>query len=116
MAYCTNCGEKIADDANFCAKCGTKTAKGKAAKAVYPSDQLTDAFYTVGLELEKAFTLAARETHAALKRVSDDLQQKTRQTQTVACTKCNSQNAAGAVFCVSCGAKIAPTEESHGGV
>ncbi|MCX6644569.1 MAG: zinc ribbon domain-containing protein, partial [Candidatus Bathyarchaeota archaeon] len=61
MVYCSNCGEKIADDANFCPKCGTKTDKGKTANAAYPSDELRDAFYKVGIELERAFTIAARE-------------------------------------------------------
>ena len=59
LINCSNCGEKIADDANFCPKCGTKTAKGRAANAVYPSDELREAFYSVGTELEKAFNIAA---------------------------------------------------------
>jgi uncharacterized membrane protein YvbJ len=113
LAYCTKCGEKISDDAFFCPKCGTKTLKGKAANAVYPTDQLTDAFYNVGVELEKAFNLAARETHAAIKKAKEDLRQKTFQ-QTVACTKCSSKNPSGAVFCNSCGARIGPSEEQRG--
>ena len=115
MAYCTHCGEKIADDANFCPKCGVKTLKGKAANAVYPTDQLTDAFYNVGVELEKAFNLAARETHAAIQKAREDFRQKPTQRQTVACPKCNSKNASGAIFCVNCGARIVPSEESRGG-
>jgi membrane protease subunit (stomatin/prohibitin family) len=106
LGYCTNCGEKIADDANFCPKCGTKTPKGKAANAVYPSDQLTDAFYMVGVELEKAFTLAARETHAAIQKAKEDLRQKPARQQTAACPKCNSKNPSGAIFCYNCGARI----------
>jgi uncharacterized membrane protein YvbJ len=113
LSYCTKCGEKISDDAFFCPKCGTKTLKGKAANAVYPTDQLTDAFYNVGMELEKAFNLAARETHAAIKKAKEDLRQKT-SPQTVACTKCSSKNPSGAVFCNSCGARIAPSEEQRG--
>ncbi|HKM59484.1 MAG TPA: zinc-ribbon domain-containing protein [Candidatus Bathyarchaeia archaeon] len=115
MAYCTHCGEKMAEDANFCPKCGTKTLKGKAAHAVYPTDQLTDAFYTVGSELERAFNLAARETHAALKKAREDLRQKPAPQPTVACPKCNTKNPSGAIFCNNCGARIAPIEESHGG-
>ena len=77
MVYCSNCGAQIADDAYFCPKCGTKTEKGKAAKAAYPSDELRDAFYQVGIELERAFTIAARETHQAILKARDNLQQKT---------------------------------------
>ena len=76
MVYCSNCGEKIPDDAYFCFKCGTKTPVGKAAKATYPADELRDAFYQVGIELERAFNIAAKETQAAFKRVSEEMQQK----------------------------------------
>ncbi len=75
---------------------------------------MTDAFYSVGIELEKAFNLAARETHAAIQKAREDLRQKPAQ-QTMDCPKCNSKNPWGAIYCASCGAKIAPVEESHGG-
>lgn len=115
MVYCSNRGEKIGDDANFCPKCGTKTPKGKTSKVVYPTDQLTDAFYSVGAELEKAFTVAAKETHAAIMKARDNLQQKPAEQQTLACPKCSSKNPLGSIFCNNCGAKIAPIEGSHGG-
>jgi ribosomal protein L40E len=113
--YCSNCGAKIADDAYFCPKCGKKTQVGKAAKATYPSDELQDAFYQVGIELERAFTLAARETHQAILKARDNLQQKQAQRATVACSKCNAKNPVGSVFCYSCGARLAPIEQSQGG-
>ena len=116
MVYCSNCGTKLDDDAYFCFKCGTKTQTGKNAKAMYPADELRDAFYQVGLELEKAFTLAARETQAAFKKVSADLQQKnvSNSQGTVVCSSCGTKNVSGAVFCHSCGAKVASAEESRG--
>jgi len=116
MVYCSNCGEKIQDDAYFCPKCGTKTPKGKASNAAYPSDELRDAFYKVGIELERAFSMAAHETHAAIKKASDNMQQKTASNTegTVVCTSCGTKNVSGAVFCHSCGAKVTPTEESSG--
>ncbi len=107
LVYCSNCGEKIADDANFCPKCGIKTPKGKAAHAAYPYDQVRDAFYTVGVELEKAFNLAARETHAAFQRARENMQQKPAEQPTVACPKCGTKNSYGSIFCSSCGARIA---------
>ena len=113
MVNCSNCGEKIADDVNFCPKCGLKTAKGRAANVVYPSDELRDAFYSVGVELEKAFNIAARETHSAIQKAKENWQ-KAVQPETVACTNCRSKNSSGSVFCNSCGARITPTEGSHG--
>ncbi len=116
MVYCSNCGAQVADDANFCPKCGTKTLAGKTAKVSYPSDELQDAFYHVGTELEKAFTIAAHETHAAFKKVSDNMQQKnttqsTSQTPkeaTITCPHCGAKNVSGAIFCNSCGKRIVP--------
>ena len=114
MVYCSNCGAQIADDAFFCPKCGKKTQAGKTAKVTYPPDELQDAFYQVGVELERAFTIAARETHQAILKARDNWQQKQAQRQTVTCPKCGTKNPVGSVFCISCGTRIAPVEESHG--
>jgi uncharacterized membrane protein YvbJ len=115
MVYCSNCGAKIDDEALFCPKCGTKTPKGKEANVPYPSDEIRDAFYRVGIELEKAFTIAARETHAAIKRARENMQQKpesatTAQEGTVACPKCGTKNLSDSIFCNNCGTRIAPME------
>jgi uncharacterized membrane protein YvbJ len=117
MVYCSNCGSKIDNEAYFCPKCGTKTPKGKAAKATYPADEIRDAFYQVGIELEKAFTMAARETHSAFKKVSKDLQGKPTSTASqdaVTCPKCGTKNPADSIFCNNCGSRIAPSEKTHG--
>jgi len=114
LVYCSKCGEKIPDDAYFCPKCGTKTKKGKAANAAYPTDELRDAFYKVGIELERAFTIAAHETHSAIQRAGKNMQQKSAQRENVVCPNCKTKNPYGSIFCHSCGTRIAPTEESHG--
>ncbi|MGD6806884.1 MAG: zinc-ribbon domain-containing protein [Candidatus Bathyarchaeia archaeon] len=113
MVYCSHCGAQIADDAYFCPKCGNKTPAGKSAKVSYPSDEIEEAFYRVGAELEKAFTLAAHETHAALKRASEHIQRTTSShpseatsENTVVCPHCQSRNVSGAIFCHNCGKRI----------
>jgi rRNA maturation endonuclease Nob1 len=111
LVYCSKCGEKISDDAYFCPKCGTKTEKGKASNVSYPSDELRDAFYKVGIELERAFTIAARETHAAFKRAEKNMKQKS-----VVCPNCKTKNPYGSIFCHSCGTRIAPIKESSDSV
>ena len=113
MVYCSNCGEKINDDANFCSKCGTKTIKGKAAKVAYPSDEIRDAFYAVGSELEKALNTAARETQAAFRRAREDFLQKP--AQTTVCSRCSTKNPSSSVFCYNCGSRITPVKEPDGG-
>jgi len=121
LVYCSNCGAKIDDDALFCPKCGTKTQAGKAAKVTYPADELRDTFYQVGIELEKAFTLAAKETRAAFKKVSEEFQKKSDSSQqaassegAVACPKCGAKNLSSSIFCSNCGVRLAPVEESQG--
>jgi uncharacterized membrane protein YvbJ len=114
MIYCSNCGSQLADDAYFCPKCGTKTDKGKAAKAAYPTEELRDAFYHVGIELERAFTMAAKETHQAILRARDNLQQKTASPEPIVCPNCGTKNPAGSIFCHNCGTRIAPIEHSNG--
>lgn len=114
LVYCSNCGSKIDDDAYFCPKCGTKTQAGKKAKATYPPDELRDTFYQFGIELEKAFSLAAKETHAAFKKVSEEFQKKTDSSQQAAssesmivCPKCGAKNPTGTIFCSNCGTRLA---------
>ena len=118
MVYCSNCGEKIQDDALFCPKCGTKTPKGKASNTAYPADGLQDAFYKVGIELERAFNIAAHETHEAFQRAKENIRQKpsTAAQAVVVCPKCGIKNPYGSIFCNNCGTRIAPIEESHGSV
>jgi uncharacterized membrane protein YvbJ len=114
LVYCSNCGSKIDDEAYFCFKCGAKTPKGKAAKANYPSDEIREAFYQVGIELEKAFTLAAKETQAAFRKVSENMQQKSAAApqRTVICSSCGTKIVNGAVFCNNCGGKVVSPEDS----
>ena len=115
MVYCSHCGAQIADDAYFCPKCGTKTPVGKTAKVAYPADEIQDAFYRVGIELERAFTIAAHETHSALKRASDNIQQKnSAQTSqatseiSIICSNCAAKNISEATYCYNCGKPLFP--------
>jgi uncharacterized membrane protein YvbJ len=114
LVYCSHCGTKIDDEAYFCPKCGTKTQTGKQANASYPADELRDAFYQIGNEMEKAFTLAAREMHSAFKKVSEDVKQKppTETSGMVTCPNCGTKNPPDSVFCHNCGKKIAPENAS----
>jgi len=113
MPYCTNCGEKIEDEAYFCPKCGTKTARGKSANAVYPMSELREALNSVTTELEKTLNMAMRETHSAIQKAKENLQTKSVHSGTVVCSKCSASSPSDSVYCNVCGAKIAP-EKSRG--
>lgn len=106
MAYCSNCGEKIAEDAFFCPKCGVKTMKGAEANAKYPADEMREAFARMGVELEKAFSTAAVEIHAAFKKAAAEMKTKPAEQEAMACQSCGAKNQSGAVFCRNCGNKL----------
>jgi ribosomal protein L40E len=109
MSYCSNCGNKLSEDAFFCSKCGTKTPKGAQANVKYPSDELRDAFNNAGLELEKAFTIAAREIQNAFKKARDNINQETPKQNMVVCKNCGTENSPNAIFCRNCGNKLSTT-------
>jgi rRNA maturation endonuclease Nob1 len=105
MAYCSNCGEKLPEDALFCPKCGAKTVKGVETNVPGPSDELKAAFAKMSQELEKAFSAAAKEINAAFQTASDKIEKSLRKEQVV-CSNCNEKNPSNAVFCYKCGKKI----------
>lgn len=105
MAYCSNCGEKIPEDALFCPKCGTKTMKGVETNVPGPSDELKAAFAKMSRELEKAFSVAAKEINAAFQTASESVQKSLRKEQVV-CSSCGEKNPSNTVFCYKCGKKI----------
>ena len=87
MLYCSNCGEKLSEDALFCPKCGTKTAKGVESNVPGPSDELKAAFAKMSVELEKAFSVAAKEINAAFQTASENIQKSVRE-EPVVCSIC----------------------------
>jgi uncharacterized membrane protein YvbJ len=105
LAYCSNCGEKLPEDAFFCPKCGTKTPKGAEAKAPSPSDEVREAFNRMSQELEKAFSIAAKEMQEAFQTARNNIQ-KTLYKETVACPNCGEKNPSGSVYCFKCGKKL----------
>jgi Zn finger protein HypA/HybF involved in hydrogenase expression len=102
LVYCTKCGEKLAEDAYFCPKCGTKTQKGIDANVPTPADELREAFSRVGVEMEKAFLVVAKEAHNAFQKAKENIQQAQQPTQ---CVSCQTSIAVNSVYCSKCGAK-----------
>jgi rRNA maturation endonuclease Nob1 len=105
MAYCSNCGEKIPEDALFCPKCGTKTLKGVEANVSAPTDDLKEAFAKMSRELDKAFSVAAKEINAAFQTASENIQ-KSLKKEKIVCPNCGEKNPNNAVFCYNCGKKL----------
>jgi predicted amidophosphoribosyltransferase len=105
MVFCSNCGEKLSDEANFCTKCGIRTKHGVEVGVSVPTEDLREAFSKMGVELEKAFQTAAKEIQKAVKNVREDVRDS-RSRQPVACKSCGEKSPAGAVYCTKCGEKL----------
>jgi len=107
MTNCSNCGEKLPEDAYFCPKCGTKAVKSVEANVVAPSDEVREAFVKMSQELEKAFAIAAREIQAAFQTARENIQQSLYK-EPLVCPNCGEKNPSSAAFCYKCGKKIQP--------
>ena len=105
MVFCSNCGEKLPDDANFCTKCGSRTKHGVEAGVSVPTEDLREAFSKMGVELEKAFQTARNEIQKAVKNVREDYRES-RGGQSVTCESCGEKSPSNAVFCTRCGEKL----------
>ena len=105
MEYCSNCGEKLPNDACFCPKCGTKTMKGVEINAPTPSDEMRQAFAKMSTEVEKAFTIAAKEIQTAFQTARANIQQS-RQKEPITCINCGEKNPGDSIFCYKCGKKL----------
>lgn len=105
MAYCQNCGKKLNEEALFCSKCGTRTAKGVEKNVTRSSDELGAAFAKMSQELEKAFSAAAKEINDAFKTASENIQKSLRKEQNL-CSNCGEKNPKNAIFCYNCGKRI----------
>jgi uncharacterized membrane protein YvbJ len=105
MVFCSNCGEKLSDDANFCTKCGVRTKHAVEAGVSAPAEDLREAFSRMGVELEKAFQTAAKEIEKAVKNVREDLKDS-RSRQPVTCKSCGEKSSASVVYCTKCGEKL----------
>jgi ribosomal protein L32 len=105
MVFCTQCGEELSENANFCPKCGTRTGKGKVANVPLPREDWGGAFAQVGEELNKAFSVASKEIEKAFTIAKEEIRKATTR-ELIVCPSCGEKNTANALFCNKCGKKI----------
>lgn len=94
MAFCSQCGEELAEKALFCFKCGVMTAKGLEAGVSYP--------WNWEKEVEKAFSNAAKEVEKAFSNVRENIKKSVKKEPAV-CPTCGEKNPFGSKFCYKCG-------------
>jgi uncharacterized membrane protein YvbJ len=105
VVFCIHCGEKLAEDANFCTKCGHRTRRAIEAGVSAPVEDWKEAFSRMGVEMEKAFQTAAREIQKAVRTVREDVKEyKSR--YSIVCKNCGERNSSDASFCTKCGQKL----------
>ncbi len=73
MVHCTKCGEQIAENANFCSRCGVRTPKGREAHVPFPAENMREALSQAGREVEKAFQTAGKELEKALRTAEEEI-------------------------------------------
>jgi predicted amidophosphoribosyltransferase len=105
MAYCSNCGEQLPENAYFCPKCGVRTEKGLEAGISTPWEDLRVAFSKMGEEIEKAFAIAGKEMEKAFKTARGRIKEATSR-EPITCPSCGEKNPSTARFCRKCGEKI----------
>lgn len=105
MGYCSKCGNKLSDEDYFCNKCGARTAKGVEAGASAPVDDLKETLSKMGVEMERAFSVAAKEIHEAFKTAGENVRRSTVKEPNV-CSQCGEKNASDSKYCYKCGEKL----------
>lgn len=105
MVYCSNCGKKLPEGANFCPQCGFKAIMKEETACSTVSDELEVAFNKMSQELERAFAVAAKEISVAFQTARENIK-KSLQREPLSCPGCGASNPKGAVYCHKCGKKI----------
>jgi len=98
MAFCTQCGEDLPENAYFCPKCGVRTSKGVEAGVSYP--------WRWEKEIEKALSIAAKEIEKAFDTIRESVQKSVKR-EPIICPQCKEKNPYGSRFCSKCGKKLA---------
>jgi hypothetical protein len=105
VVFCSKCGEKLSDDANFCTKCGVRTKHGAEAGVPFPAEEWRDALTKVGQEIEEAFSTAAKEVQKAFKAVKENVTESPSR-KLIVCESCGQQTTADNIYCTKCGKKL----------
>ncbi len=105
--YCKNCGAEIADEVNFCPKCGVRTEKGMKEGVATPYDthwrqDVESALQQASKAIDEGVKVARNSLREVTKEI--DKEYKThRESEKLYCRNCGQENVRSARYCVKCG-------------
>ena len=113
MIYCASCGKQIDDEANFCSKCGTRTAKAVKDGVAIPfsETQMKADIERALAQASKAIDEGVKIAQIALQDVATRVDEEVRlargksrdQSAPFYCVACGSENNRTAKYCMKCG-------------
>ena len=82
--FCSNCGEELLKDMNFCNKCGAKTRKGIEEKGAISrqrdwEEELDVAAEKIGKRIDRAFIIVDRELEQVVDRIKKEVRKTTKE-------------------------------------
>ncbi len=117
MAYCSNCGRELEEEANFCSKCGVRTEKGVTEGVSIPwaSDPHWRQEMDIALKkasraiddgvkiVQETFREVAGEVEKGVKSAKTNVKERT---GPIYCRNCGKENTRYAQFCTKCGKEL----------
>jgi predicted amidophosphoribosyltransferase len=99
VIYCASCGKQIDDEANFCPKCGTRTAKAVRDGVSIPFSETQ-----MKADIERAIAQASKAIDEGVKIAQIALQDVvTRVDEEVRIARGKSRDTSAPFFCIACG-------------
>jgi rRNA maturation endonuclease Nob1 len=99
ILFCSNCGKKVSEKANFCSECGMRTQRGteiSQSKENSLEQDLEEGLTKMGRGIGRAFSIAGKELEKAFK-----------PKERIICKNCEQSNTGNDKFCRKCGNKLA---------
>ena len=116
MVYCANCGKEIDDEAYFCSKCGTRTAKAVKDGVAIPFSEtqmkadVERALSQASKALDEGVKVAQTALQDVAKRVDEEVRlargKNKDQSAQKTCSACGQENISTAKYCMKCGKEI----------
>jgi predicted Zn-ribbon and HTH transcriptional regulator len=117
MTYCSNCGNELDVESNFCQKCGVRTEKGVKEDVAIPWASDPNWRKEIDTALQKASKAVddgVKILQETFKDVAEEVEKEAKSVRTnfkekigpVFCRNCGTENTKYAKFCTKCGKEL----------